>query len=150
MNEMTHWRGPNLLDEARKEMEGVFSRFFGPMAESDRESRHAWSPRVDVSESDKAVTVVADLPGVDPKDVEITLNDGMLTIKGEKKEEKEEKGKNFHRTERFVGSFFRQIMMPTGADEEKVAATSANGTITITIPKKANAQPKKVAIKANA
>jgi HSP20 family protein len=150
MSEVAQWRGTKLLDEARKEMESVFNRFFGPVTESEREAKHAWSPRVDVSETDKDITVLADLPGVDPKDVEITLADGMMTIKGEKKEVHEEKGKNFHKTERFVGSFFRQLLLPTGADEDKVSATSTNGTITISIPKKPSAQPKKVAIKPNA
>ena len=147
MNEVAQWRGTRFLEDARKEMEGVFNRFFGPASEVDRELKHAWSPRVDVAETDKAVTIVADLPGVDPKEVEITLADGVLTIKGEKKEEHEEKGKNFHKTERFIGSFFRQVVLPAGADEEKVTATSTNGTITISITKKPSAQPKKVAIK---
>ena len=150
MNELTHWRGTGLLEEARKEMENVFHRFFGPVSEADRAAKHAWSPRVDVFETDKAVEVLADLPGVDPKEVEITIENGELTIKGEKKEEHEEKGKNFQKTERFVGSFFRQITLPSGADEHKVSATSANGTITISIPKKPSAQPKKVHIKPNA
>jgi len=150
MNEMSRWRGANLLENTRKEMEGVFNRFFGPMAETDGDSRAPWSPRVDMSETDKEVTVVADIPGVDPKDVEITLADGVLTIKGEKSEEQEEKGKNFHKTERFAGSFYRQIVLPASADEHKVTATSNHGAITITIPKQASAQPKKVHIKANA
>ncbi len=147
MNEVSRWRGPNILDAARKEMEGVFNRFFGPMSETNGDSSMPWSPRVDVSETDKEVKVMADVPGVDPKDVEITIADGVLTIKGEKKEEHEEKGKNFHKTERFVGSFYRQIILPAGADEHKVSATSDHGTITVTIPKQASAQPKKVAIK---
>src|SRR5579862_28841 len=120
MNEMTRWRGSNLLENARKEMEGVFNRFFGPISETDGESRTPWSPRVDMSETEKDVTVVVDVPGVDPKDVEITIVDGVLTIKGEKSEEHEEKGKNFHKSERFVGSFYRQVMLPIGADEHKV------------------------------
>jgi HSP20 family protein len=148
MNEIVHRRGSGLIEAARKEMESVFNRFFGPMTETDSDSRQAWSPRVDVSESDKAVTVVADVPGVDPKDVEITLAEGVLTIKGEKIEEHEEKDKNFHKTERFVGSFYRQVVLPFGTDEHKVTATSSHGTITITIPKKPSAQPKKVTIKA--
>jgi len=149
MNEVAQWRGTGLLEEARKEMETVFNRFFGPLSETDRTAKHAWSPRVDMSETDKVFTLVADLPGVDPKEVEISIEDGVLSIKGEKKEEHEEKGKNFHKTERFVGSFYRQIVLPSGADEEKVTATSSNGTITISILKKPSAQPKKVVIKPN-
>ncbi len=147
MNEVAQWRGTKFFDDARKEMEGVFNRFFGPMTEAEREAKHAWSPRVDVSETDKAITVLADLPGVDPKEVEITLADGVMTIKGEKKEEREDKGKNFYKTERFVGTFYRQLVLPVGADEEKVTATYTNGTVMINIPKKPSALPKKVAIK---
>ncbi len=150
MSELAHWRGVGLLDEARKEMEGVFNRFFGPVSIGDRVAKHPWSPRVDMTENNKAIEVLADLPGVDPKDVEITLEDGVLTVKGEKKEEHEEKDKNFHKTERFVGSFYRQIVLPSSADEAKVSASSANGTIKIHIPKKASAQPKKVTVKPSA
>ena len=150
MKELAHWRGVGLLDEARKEMEGVFNRFFGPASNGDRAAKYVWSPRVDMTETDKAIELLADLPGVDPKDVDITLEDGVLTVKGEKKEEHEEKDKSFHKTERFVGSFYRQIVLPSSADESKVSASSANGTIKIHIPKKPSAQPKKVTIKPNA
>jgi HSP20 family protein len=128
-------------------MEDVFNRVFGPPVETNGHSKHpAWMPRVDVSETDKAFIVLADLPGVDPKQVDISMDEGVLTIKGTKNEEREEKGKNFHRTERFTGSFYRAIELPGGIDEAGVIAATANGTITITIPKKAGAQPKKVTI----
>ncbi len=75
------------------------------------------------------------------------MANGVLSLKGEKKEEKEEKKKNYHRVERFVGSFYRAIPLPAGADADKVVATTTKGVITVTVPKKAEMQPKKIAVK---
>jgi HSP20 family protein len=146
---LTPWRsGFGFMEPFRKEMETLFSRFFGeengngPMLRAAQ----AWAPRVDVEETDKEILVKADLPGVDPKAVEVSVQDNVLTVRGEKKEEKEEKKKNYHRVERFAGSFYRAIPLPPGADAEKVAATSANGVVTITIPKKLESQPRKITV----
>ncbi len=146
--EVARWSGANLIEEARKEMEDVFRRLFGPMERIKEEDKlAAWSPRVDVSENDNEFLVVADIPGVDPKDVEVTIHEGVLSFKGEKKEEREEKKKNYHKMERFVGTFFRQIPLPAGADEEKVTETFANGTITVHVPKKPGTQPRRVEVR---
>jgi HSP20 family protein len=101
---------------------------------------------VDVEESDREILVKADLPGVDPKHVEISVENGVLTVRGERKEEKEERKKNYHRIERFAGSFYRAVPLPPGADAEKVSATSTNGVVTVTIPKKPEAQPRKITV----
>jgi HSP20 family protein len=134
-----------MLEPFRKEMEEVMERFFGQENGKPR-SGEVWAPRVDVEETDKEILVKADLPGVDPKNIEITVENGVLMVRGEKNEEKEEKKKNYHRIERFAGSFYRAIQLPPGADTEKVSAASANGVVTVTIPKKAEAQPKKVTV----
>lgn len=139
--------GFGFLEPFRKEMENVMEKFFGEETLNGRlAALRTWSPRVDVEETDKEILVKADLPGVDPKAVEITVQDGVLTVRGEKKEEKEEKKKNYHCSERFSGSFYRAVTLPPGADAEKVSATSANGVVTIAIPKKPEAQPKKISI----
>jgi HSP20 family protein len=138
-------RGVNLFESFRNEFEDLFDKFFGDEA-GNGAAMKAWAPRVDVEETEKEIMVRADLPGVDPKDVDIQVVDNVLTVRGEKKEQKEEKKKNYHRMERFAGSFYRAIPLPAGADADKIAATSANGTVTITIPKKPEAQPKKIAI----
>jgi len=139
--------GVVLLDPMCNEMDEMFQRFFGWPVEAQQETQAmTWAPRVDISETDKGLVVKADLPGVDPKDVEVTVRDGILTIRGEKKEEHEEKQKNFHRVERFCGQFFRSIPLPTGADESNVVATSGRGVLTVTILKKPEAQPKKIAV----
>ena len=147
-NAMTPWQGGfGMLEPFRRQVEEVMERFFGEEAGNGKTaSLKTWSPRIDLEETDSEILVKADLPGVDPKGIEISVENGVLTIRGEKKEEKEEKGKNFHRVERFTGSFFRAIPLPPGADAEKVAATSANGVVTVTIPKKAEAQPKRITV----
>ena len=108
-------------------------------------------PSVDVSETDKEVEVKADLPGMDEKDVEVSLANGVLTIKGERKAEKEDKDekKNFHRVERSYGLYRRSIALPCEIDEDKVKANFTKGVLTVTMPKTAEAKSKvrKIAIK---
>jgi len=149
MRSLIPWRSTEKsLTRMRDEMDELFGRFFGVPAELPTNGETSvWAPRVDISETEKAFVVKADLPGVEPKEVEVSVSDGVLTLKGEKREQKEEKQKNFHRMERFVGQFFRSIPLPAGADEENVVATSAKGVLTICIPKKPEAQPKKIAVK---
>jgi len=150
MRTLIPWRrangGPfNLM---RREVDDMFRRFFAePVEEMSGLTVHEWAPSVDVEESEKEVLVKADLPGVDPKDVEISVTEGALVLKGEKKEEREDKKKNYHRVERFVGKFYREIPLPAGADAEKITAASTKGVITITIPKKPELVAKKIAVK---
>jgi HSP20 family protein len=134
-------RGVNLLESFREEMEELFDRVSG-----DGQGLKAWAPRVDVEETDKEIFVRADLAGVDPKDIDVQVVDNVLTVSGGKEEEKEEKKKNYHRLERFAGRFYRSIRLPVAADATKVSATSVNGTLNITIPKKPEAQPKKITV----
>jgi HSP20 family protein len=129
-----------------REMDDWTRRLFGlPLEEAA--FTPAWEPRVDVEETEKEVVVKADLPGLEPKEVDISVLDGSLILRGERKEEKEEKGKNFHRVERFSGMFYRELPLPAGVDPDKVSAVCNKGVVTVTIPKKAAAQPKKIAVK---
>jgi HSP20 family protein len=131
----------------RDEMEDLFQRFMAPLDQTVFGTVPTWTPRVDVEETDKAIVVKVDLPGVEAKDVEVSVIAGSLILKGEKKEEREEKGKNYHRTERFVGEFYREVPLPPGTDPEKIVATSCKGVVKIAIPKKPEVQPKKIAVK---
>ena len=150
MRSLIPWRRhtERALSALEEGMEGLFGRFFNPplVAFEEKELR-TWRPRVDVEETEKELLVKADVPGVDLKDVEVTLVDGVLVLRGEKKEEREEKEKNYHRVERFVGEFYREIPLPPGADPEKIEAKGAKGVLVITIPKKPEVMPKKIAVK---
>ena len=148
MRSLIPWR-PSVLGDFRDEMDTLFERFFGrPLAEPNGGATTVWQPRCDVEETDKEILVKTDLPGVDPKDVDISIRDNTLTIRGEKKEEKEEKKKDYHRVERFSGQFYRELSLPAEADTEKISASSANGVVTVSIPKRPGAQAKKIAVKA--
>jgi HSP20 family protein len=137
--------GTTLVNRFRDEMDDMFSRFFGPIT-TTMNDRAEWAPRVDVEETDKAILVKADLPGVDPKDIDISVQNGELYIRGETKSEKDEKGKNYHRMERFSGSFYRVIPLPPSVDDNGVTATTAKGVVTITVPKKPEAKAKKIVV----
>ena len=133
----------------RREMERLFedfSRDFGWGLPAT--TGMAMAPRVDVSETDTELKIEAELPGIDEKDVEVVLSDGRLTIKGEKKQEKEEKKKDYHMVERSYGSFARSIALPFEADPAKVKATFAKGVLTVTVPKppQVKAKQKKIAV----
>lgn len=108
-----------------------------------------WSPRLDVSETDKAIEVKADLPGMEKKDINISLDGDLLTIKGEKKEEKETKDKHFHTIERRSGSFYRALRLPVAVESDKVEAVFKDGVLNLSIPKSPKAVKKatQIAIK---
>jgi HSP20 family protein len=120
-----------------------FTRGFAPLSGS------ALIPSMDVSETEKEVEISAELPGLEEKDVEVALEDDILTIKGEKKAEKtEEKGKDYRVTERSYGSFYRAIELPHGIDAKDIKASMANGVLKITLPKPKRSNARKIAIKA--
>lgn len=104
------------------------------------------SPRVDVVESADAITVTAELPGVKAEDVELTVEGDTLTLRGQKKEEHEDKEKDYHRVERRYGSFSRSIHLPSSVDPDKVVARSKEGVLVIDIPKREDAKPRKIQI----
>jgi HSP20 family protein len=108
------------------------------------------SPAVDVSEDDKAYRITAELPGMSEKDIDVSLSGDTLTIKGEKRSEKEEKAKNYYLSERTYGSFQRSFSLPDGIDRSKIEASFAAGVLTLSLPKTAEAvqQQKKIEVKA--
>lgn len=108
----------------------------------------AWTPRVDVKEEENRFVIHADVPGVDPKDIEITLEDGVLTLKGERKSETQSEKDGWTRVERVAGSFSRRFTLPETVDAEGVAAKGEHGVLEIVIPKQAKLQPKRITVKA--
>lgn len=123
----------------------------GPDSLWSGELTWAAAPAVDIAEKDKAYEITAELPGMDEKHVEVKVANGMLTIKGEKREEKEEKKKDYYLSERRYGSFERRFQIPEGVDGDKIDATFKKGLLTVTLPKTAAAQAaeKKIPIKAD-
>lgn len=121
------------------EMNRLFEDFFegfGPMGlAEERGSMQVLSPKVDVSETDAEIRVAAELPGMSDKDVDVTLSDRVLTIRGEKKSEHEDKRRNFHRVERSFGSFERSLPLPAEVDAQRVEATFENGVLSVVLPK---------------
>jgi HSP20 family protein len=140
------------LAEIRTEVNRLFDSFlrepFGALSDSFN-SWGRWSPALDVSQSDTAVTVRAEVPGVDPSDIDITVTGDRLTIAGEKKETVEKKDQDaFHRESRF-GSFSRSLQLPTSVDPQQVTAEYANGVLTVTLKKTPAATAKKIPVKTN-
>ena len=119
--------------------------------DSEQAARGEWSPAVDIQETDQAVTFAVELPGIKPGDVEVTANDGMLTIRGERTwgQEQETDGR-YYLVERNYGSFMRQFQLPQGVDSDKIQADVEDGVLRVTIPKAAMPQPKRIPIRAGA
>ena len=107
----------------------------------------SWAPSVDITENDEAFTILADIPGVDPKDIEISMDKGVLSIKGERKSETVEEKENYRRVERQSGQFYRRFTLPESADADKIEAKSEHGVITITIPKQEVAVSRRIEVK---
>ena len=105
-----------------------------------------WAPSVDIRETDEALVVQAELPGIDKKDVKLEVKDGVLTISGERRYEKDVKEENVHRIERSYGSFTRSFSLPTNVDAEKVAAEMKDGVLSVRLPKRESAKPKAIEI----
>ncbi len=106
-----------------------------------------WAPSVDISEDEKAFTLLADIPGVDPKDIEISMEKGVLTIKGERHSENVEEKENYRRVERQSGQFYRRFTLPDSAAADKIEAKSVHGVLTVTIPKQEVAVSRRIEVK---
>ncbi|HEY9756438.1 MAG TPA: Hsp20/alpha crystallin family protein [Oculatellaceae cyanobacterium] len=132
------------LNSFRHEMKRLVKDFFEgsyePVPEWAEPNISRFTPSVDVTETDKTVTVTAELPGLTEKDIDVSLSDGTLILRGEKKEDKEEEAKGHYRMERCYGAFQRAIPLPCEVDKDKVAAVCRNGVITVTLPKTEQAQ----------
>ena len=131
MRTMVPWGG-----ELKREMERFFDRFAEPVWEPFATMAGGnWAPMLDVSETKDAMIVTAEMPGVDPKEIEIGLTGDLLTLKGEKEKRIEEKEERYHRVERTYGAFLRSVRLPMAVDGSKVTATFKNGVLVVTLPK---------------
>jgi HSP20 family protein len=146
--ELMKWEPFREVSRLRREIDRLWEDFFGPSRRAFEPLAEAWMPAIDVSESEDTVTVKAEIPGMEAKDIEISMVGDTLTIKGEKKAEKEEKGESYHLVERSYGSFIRSIRMPAPVDPDKIEANYKNGVLTVTCPKREEVKPKAIEIKA--
>ena len=139
MADIMKWPEIPTFGSLQREMDRLFDDFF--------RRGGLMRPSVDVVETDDTVVVKAELPGMEPKDVDISVSGDKLTIKGERKVEKEEKGKTFYRMERCYGSFCRTIELPASVEADKAKADYKNGVLEITLPKTEQVKAKKIPIK---
>jgi HSP20 family protein len=132
------------LEDVSKSLNRIFGRF--PARPADREALAMadWAPTVDISETDSAYMIKGEIPGVNKEDVKVTIEDGMITMRGQRKLEKEEKDKKFHRIERSYGSFMRSFRVPDDVDENAVKAEFKDGMINVTLPKSGKSKARSI------
>ena len=151
---------PDIWQSFRGEMDRLFDRFGFPSLRRVFDIEPSWrsassfgfsAPAIDMSEDEKAYKISAELPGIDAKDIDVSVSGETLVLRGEKRQEKEEKNKNYHFSERSYGSFQRSFQLPSSVDRDKVAADFSKGVLTITLPKTADAQKplKKIAVRSS-
>ena len=144
---LVRWDPSRELEEMSDRLNRMFSRQSLPQANGKETMVVAdWVPSVDVSETDGDYQIQAEIPDVKREDVKVTLEDGVLTIQGERKQEKEEKGKKYHRIERSYGRFVRSFTLPDLVDEEKVKAEFKDGVLNLQLPKSEKAKPKAIEV----
>ena len=144
--ELTTWRPFGELSSLRREMDRLWDRSLGetPLARTFTES---WLPSVDISETKDNFVVKAELPGLEAKDGNVSIAGDILTIKGEKKAEEEEKDEHYHCVERYSGSFQRTFQLPSGVKADKIKATFDKGVLKVTLPKVEEAKMKEIEVK---
>ena len=155
MSAITRWEPFKMRWDPFKELEEMEKRLatlFGRVplrSEGEKEAMTVaeWSPLVDITEDEKEYLIKAEVPEVKKEDVKLTIQDNVLSISGERKYEKEEKGKKYHRVERAYGSFMRSFTLPEDADGSKVSAEYKDGVLKVHLPKSEKAKPKAIEVK---
>lgn len=137
----------NMLDQLHREMNQLFDSRMRKSGEDESQVATAdWVPAVDIREEDNRFVIHADIPGVDPKDIEVHMENGILTIKGERRQETEEEREGYKRIERVRGSFFRRFSLPDTADAEAISAKARDGVLEVVIPKHEKQQPRRIQV----
>ncbi len=144
--EIIPWRPFGEVSSLRKEMDNLWNRFLGETSFPGLVSQE-WLPSVDISETKDTLLIKAELPGLEAKDVSITVSGDLLTIKGEKKQEEEKKDEHYYCSERYYGSFQRSIRLPVNINTDKVDATFEKGILQVALPKTEEAKKKEIEIK---
>lgn len=138
---MTRWEPFRDLARIQDEMSRLFEdRYRGSESVG-------WTPACDIYEDEEGMALSFEVAGVDPKDVDVRFENGVLTVKGERKLEREEKRENYHRVERSYGTFTRSFSLPASVDAERIKAETKHGVLTVSLPKKAEAKPRAIQVK---
>jgi HSP20 family protein len=135
----------SVVNRLHQSLDHLFNEAFNS-PEAASSPNVTWVPRVDIHEEKERFVVLADVPGVEPKDIDITADNGVLTVRGERRAEKRETENGYERIERVSGSFVRRFKLPEGANTESITAKQANGVLEVTIPKTPAAQPRRITI----
>ncbi|MGH8041134.1 MAG: Hsp20/alpha crystallin family protein [Rudaea sp.] len=135
------------MERFQDEMKQVFGNIFGDNGDQSNVVTSQWAPRVDIKEEDKRFVILADIPGVDPKDIDVSMDKGILSIKGERSSHSKEESGKLTRVERSWGAFYRRFALPDSADADGISATGKHGVLEISIPKKPETTPRKIQIK---
>lgn len=136
-----------MLNQLRKEIDRLFETNYPRLGEeSQGVAASDWVPAVDVKEEQDKFVIHADLPGVDPKDIDVGMENGVLTIKGQRESEHKEEREGYKRMERVRGNFFRRFSLPDTADAEKISAKCRNGVLEVVIPKQEKVQPRRITV----
>jgi HSP20 family protein len=147
MATLSRWEPLRELAQLQDAMNLFFDERTARWPWRDTQALAAWTPSVDVYEDVEGLRVTADLAGMDPKDVDIRIEDGVLSLQGERKLQKEEKQENYHRIETKYGRFSRTFTLPTSVDGEKVRAEFKNGLLNVYLPKREESKPKQIKVK---
>ncbi len=132
--------------DSLREFRGEVDRVLNGSTAGYTDTASDWVPPIDIKEGEEAYEVSAEVPGVDPKDIDVSLEEGVLTVKGERKAEDQEEGLGYTRTERIYGSFYRRFTLPDTADAENISARTEHGVLKLLVPKKEKALPKKITV----
>jgi HSP20 family protein len=143
---IVRWEPFSNLLTAQRDFDRLFKEAFNPFVSEGDLSTRTWAPPVDIYENENDIVLKAELPGIDPKDVEVKVEDNTLYLKGERKFEKEVKNESYHRVERSYGSFARSFSLPNSISTDKVKAEFKDGLLTLTLPKREEAKPRTVKI----
>lgn len=142
---VTRWQPFRELTLLQDRMNRLFENFLGEQSDIEGSS-HGWAPAVDIYEDKDQIMLKADLPGMDEKDISVGVDGDRLTLKGERRMEKETKEENYHRVERAYGSFSRSFTLPSSVDMERIKAAYKNGVLEVSVPKKEEVKPKQIEI----
>jgi HSP20 family protein len=135
----------SLMNQWRRDIERVFSGFEDGGSRGEITAA-AWAPAVDIKEEDDSYVVHADIPGIDPNNIELNMENGVLTLRGERKSEIREDKDNYHRIERITGSFYRRFTLPDTADSENISARYKDGVLEVRVPKQEKALPRRIEV----